>query len=42
LTPVTDGRWSCVRWGTHSPPFYPEADAGPVIDAVRSSTDPMG
>ncbi len=42
LTPVTDGRWSCVRWGIHTPPFYPAAEAGPVIDAVRSSTDPMG
>lgn len=42
LTPVTDGRWSCVRWGTLTPPFYPEAEATPVADAVRSSTDPMG
>jgi broad specificity phosphatase PhoE len=42
LTPVTDGRWSCVRWGTHAPPFYPDAESGPVSDAVRSSTDPMG
>ena len=42
LTPVTDGRWSCVRWGSHTPPFYPEPEASPVSDAVRSSTDPMG
>jgi broad specificity phosphatase PhoE len=42
LTPVTDGRWSCVRWGVHTPPFYPEPEADPVIDAVRSGTDPMG
>lgn len=42
LTPITDGRWSCVRWGTVTPPFYPEAEATPVADAVRSSTDPMG
>jgi broad specificity phosphatase PhoE len=42
LAPVTDGRWSCVRWGTLTPPFYPQADASPVPDAVRSSTDPMG
>lgn len=42
LTPITDGRWSCVRWGTLTPPFYPEAEATPVADAVRSSTDPMG
>jgi probable phosphoglycerate mutase len=45
LTPITDGRWSCVRWGTLTPPFYPEASevpANPVADAVRSSADPMG
>ena len=42
LAPITDGRWSCVRWGALSPPFYPEAGAAPVLDAVRSSTDPMG
>ncbi|OBJ51217.1 histidine phosphatase family protein [Mycobacterium sp. 1423905.2] len=41
LTPITDGRWSCVRWGARTPPFYPEADATPVTDAVTSS-DPMG
>ena len=42
LTPITDGRWSCVRWGTLTPPFYPQAGASPVADAVRSGTDPMG
>ncbi|OBI95225.1 phosphoglycerate mutase [Mycobacterium alsense] len=42
LAPITDGRWSCLRWGTLTPPFYPQADATPVADAVRSSTDPMG
>ena len=42
LAPITDGRWSCVRWGSLTPPFYPEAPASPVVDAVRSSTDPMG
>ena len=42
LAPITDGRWSCLRWGTLSPPFYPQADASPVADAVSSSTDPMG
>jgi broad specificity phosphatase PhoE len=36
LTPVTDGRWSCVQWGTRTPPF------SPVPDAVESSSDPMG
>lgn len=42
LSPITDGRWSCVRWGTRTPPFYPEPGATPVTDAVTSSTDPMG
>ena len=42
LTPITDGRWSCVRWGSSTPPFYPKEEATPVADAVRSSTDPMG
>jgi probable phosphoglycerate mutase len=42
LTPITDGRWSCVRWGSLTPPFYPEEEATPVADAVPSSTDPMG
>jgi broad specificity phosphatase PhoE len=42
LAPITDGRWSCVRWGTLTPPFYPEPEATPVADAVRSGTDPMG
>jgi broad specificity phosphatase PhoE len=42
LAPVTDGRWSCVQWGTLMPPFYPEPDATPVTDAVDSGSDPMG
>ncbi|BBX41118.1 histidine phosphatase family protein [Mycobacterium simiae] len=42
LAPITDGRWSCVRWGTLTPPFYPEPEATPIVDAVRSSSDPMG
>jgi broad specificity phosphatase PhoE len=42
LAPVTDGRWSCVQWGTLTPPFYPEPGATPVADAVESATDPMG
>jgi broad specificity phosphatase PhoE len=42
LTPVTDGRWSCVQWGTLTPPFYPEPDATPVTDAVKSDAGPMG
>lgn len=42
LAPITDGRWSCVQWGSMTPPFYPEPDADPVGDALRSDTDPMG
>ncbi|CQD02352.1 phosphoglycerate mutase [Mycobacterium lentiflavum] len=42
LAPITDGRWSCVRWGTLTPPFYPEPEPSPVADAVHSGTDPMG
>lgn len=42
LAPITDGRWSCLRWGALTPPFYPESEPTPVLDAVRSSTDPMG
>jgi probable phosphoglycerate mutase len=42
LAPITDGRWSCLRWGTLTPPFCPQADASPVADAVGSGTDPMG
>lgn len=41
LAPITDGRWSCVQWGTLKPPFYPEPDVHPVEDALRAS-DPMG
>jgi broad specificity phosphatase PhoE len=42
LAPITDGRWSCLGWGALTPPFYPEPEPTPVVDAVRSSTDPMG
>jgi broad specificity phosphatase PhoE len=42
LAPVTDGRWSCVQWGTLTPPFYREPDATSVTDAVESGADPMG
>jgi broad specificity phosphatase PhoE len=42
LAPVTDGRWSCVQWGTLTPPFYPEPDVTPLTDAVESGVDPMG
>jgi broad specificity phosphatase PhoE len=45
LAPITDGRWSCVRWGALTPPFYPdpdEAESSSVPDALRSGADPMG
>jgi broad specificity phosphatase PhoE len=45
LSPITDGRWSCVRWGTVNPPFRPKPpkpDSSPATDAVTSSSDPMG
>ncbi|KUI22993.1 phosphoglycerate mutase [Mycobacterium sp. GA-1285] len=41
LAPITDGRWSCLQWGSMTPPFYPEPDVRPVEDALRSA-DPMG
>ena len=41
LAPITDGRWSCLQWGSRTPPFYPEPDAHPVQDALDSA-DPMG
>ena len=41
LVPITDGRWSCVQWGSRNPPFYPEPDAHPVEDALQAA-DPMG
>jgi broad specificity phosphatase PhoE len=42
LTPVTAGRWTCVQWGTLTPPFDPVPDAAALPDAVESSADPMG
>jgi broad specificity phosphatase PhoE len=41
LSPITDGRWSCVQWGALTPPFYPEAEVHPVEDALQGA-DPMG
>jgi broad specificity phosphatase PhoE len=38
LSPITDGRWSCVQWGALTPPFYPE----PVADHAGVAVDPMG
>lgn len=46
LAPIADGRWSCVRWGTRTPPFYrtdpAEFPTTPAAEAATSSTDPMG
>jgi broad specificity phosphatase PhoE len=39
LSPITDDRWSCVQWGTFTPPFEPVEH--PVDDSVHSA-DPMG
>lgn len=38
LSPITDGRWSCVQWGALTPPFYPE----PAADHHGVAADPMG
>lgn len=38
LSPITDGRWSCVRWGPLSPPFYPDAAEKETADTAG----PMG
>jgi broad specificity phosphatase PhoE len=40
LSPITDGRWSCVQWATLTPPFAPEF-VHPVDDASHGA-DPMG
>ena len=42
LAPITDGRWSCLRWGTLTPPFYPEAESTAVADAVHVRHRPDG
>lgn len=38
LSPITDGRWSCVQWGGLLPPFHPEPEA----DHAGVAVDPMG
>lgn len=43
LSPITDGRWSCVRWGTMSPPFYPGAQPASETETETLDTaGPMG
>ncbi|BCI79048.1 phosphoglycerate mutase [Mycolicibacterium sp. TY66] len=36
LSPITDGRWSCVQWGAKTPPFYPghDPEAPPAPDPM--------
>lgn len=41
LAPITDGRWSCVHWGQHNPPFLPDPHGMPRPDELESA-DPMG
>jgi broad specificity phosphatase PhoE len=41
LSPITDGRWSCVQWAELVPPFAPEPVVHPVEDALHGA-DPMG
>lgn len=41
LSPVTDGRWSCVQWGQHGPPFMPDPQGMPRPEELESA-DPMG
>jgi broad specificity phosphatase PhoE len=36
LTPIGEDGWNCAQWGTHAPPFAPDADE------VDSAPDPMG
>lgn len=40
LAPITDGRWSCVQWGTAAPPFYPDEPVAP--ESAEPVGDPMG
>jgi broad specificity phosphatase PhoE len=42
LAPVADGSWSCLQWGTVTPPFDVEPDAVALADALDSGADPMG
>ncbi len=47
LSPITDGRWSCLRWGSLTPPFRPEAQPAARTDTVTDeetldTAGPMG
>src|ERR1700722_2203483 len=41
LARITDGRWSCVQGGQHSPPFMPDPRGMPRPEELESA-DPMG
>jgi broad specificity phosphatase PhoE len=41
LAPVTDGRWSCLRWGAFTPPFMPDPQGMPPPEELDTA-DPMG
>ncbi|MBV8965189.1 MAG: histidine phosphatase family protein [Mycobacteriaceae bacterium] len=41
LSPITDGRWSCVHWGQYGPPFMPDPRGMPRPEELESA-DPMG
>lgn len=42
LAPVTDGRWSCVHWGSAGPPFYPATEPSEADIERGPADDPMG
>lgn len=46
LAPVTDGRWTCLKWGALTPPFGPTTGAANMVttvgDGSEASADPMG
>jgi len=41
LAPITDGRWSCLQWGKHIPPFMPDPRGMPPLEQLDNA-DPMG
>lgn len=41
LAPLTDDRWSCLQWGSRTPPFHPGSATDPDLDAPQAA-DPMG
>lgn len=39
LAPITDGRWSCLRWAGLTPPFHREPGTAFGEDATQPGTD---